>query len=486
VTLIDEIENLRKEIRKHDHKYYVLAAPSIEDYEYDVLMKRLEQLESEHPGSISIDSPTQRVSGEPAKDFPNIDHLYPMLSLDNTYNREELLDFQRRVRSLLDETDQIEYIAELKIDGVAVSLIYENGILIRGVTRGNGVTGEAITNNIRTIRSIPLKIITDLNFPQRFEVRGEVYLPRSSFNRINKEREKEGLEVFANPRNSAAGSLKLQDARQTAKRNLAMFCYYFFTEETDFMNSTHSENIAVLKDFGFAVNPNIRQCADIDEVLEFVSECENMRSDLDYEIDGIVVKVNSLEQQKRLGGTAKSPRWAIAFKFKAEKAETRIEKITWQIGRTGTLTPVADLTPVELAGTTVSRATLHNPDEIERKDIREGDFVFIEKGGDIIPKVVEVNLEKREPGISALELPTSCPGCETGLIRPEGEAALRCPNYYCTDQIKRRIEFFAGRNAMDIEGLGTALIELLVDKGYLKDVADIYCLRAEQISELER
>lgn len=480
------IEELRKKIRQYDYEYYVLAQPSVSDFEYDLLMKELEELERQHPELITPDSPTQRVSGEPTKEFPTVQHRYPMLSLANTYNDQEFLEFDQRVRSGLPPGAKVEYVAELKIDGVAVSLLYENGLLIRGATRGDGFQGDDITNNIRTIRSVPLKIMVEDEFPASFEVRGEVYLPKESFEAINRRRAQEGENLFANPRNAAAGTLKLQDARQVAERRLELFTYYYFTEERTFLRPTHLENLELLKRFGFPVNPHFRLCRDIQQVLEYVREWEEKRDQLPYEIDGVVVKVNSLEQQNILGATAKSPRWAIAFKFKAQQAESRIKKVTWQVGRTGIVTPVAELEPVQLAGTTVSRATLHNPDEIERKDIREGDYVFVEKGGDIIPKVVAVNLKKRTPDIKPLEIPKVCPVCGTKLVRVEGEAALRCPNEACPEQVMRRIEHFASRDAMDIEGLGTALVQSLVQNGLLKDVADIYRLNAEDVAALER
>lgn len=485
MSAAERIRKLRNEIRHHDYQYYVLAEPEISDYEYDQKLKELEALEQAHPELITPDSPTRRVAGEPTKVFPTAQHLSPMLSLSNTYNETEFREFDRRVRSGLGNDEAVEYVAELKIDGVAISLIYENGLFVQGITRGDGVQGDDITQNLRTIRSLPLRIFRD-DFPRRFEVRGEVYLPRDSFERINQKKAAEGENLFANPRNAAAGSLKLQDAKLVAERRLLMFAYYFNCTDEGFMKKTHLENLELLKYFGFTVNPHYTLCKNIDEVIRYVHRWEPERADLPYEIDGVVVKVNASDQQQRLGATAKSPRWAIAFKFKAQRAETQIRKIRWQVGRTGIVTPVADLQPVALAGTTVSRATLHNPDEIMRKDIREGDFVFIEKGGDIIPKVISVITDKRPADITEIDIPEKCPVCETPLKRIEGEAALRCPNYYCPDQIKRRIEHFAARNAMDIEGLGTALVEMLVEKNLLKDIADIYALKKESLQALER
>lgn len=477
---------LRKMIQQYDYEYYVLAQPSISDFDYDQLVKELEKLEHENPELITSDSPTQRVSGQPVKEFATVRHRHPMLSLANTYNEQEFRDFDQRVRSGLGSDETVEYVVELKIDGIAISLLYEDGVLTRGVTRGDGLQGDDITNNLKTIRSIPLKIISESGYPKFFEVRGEAYLPKASFERLNRSRQEEGDMLFANPRNAAAGSLKLQDARQVASRRLEMFAYYLFTEDESYLNPLHTQNLGQLKSYGFAVNPFYRSCSNIEEVVAFVNEWERRRDELAYEIDGVVVKVNSFEQQRRLGATAKSPRWAIAYKFKARQVETRIEKITWQVGRTGIITPVAELTPVLLAGTTVSRATLHNPDEMLRKDIREGDFVLVEKGGDIIPKVVEVLKEKRTSATQIFSIAKNCPSCGSKLVRIEGEAALRCINEQCSEQIIRRIEHFASRTAMDIEGLGSAIVELLVKNGLIEDVADLYQLKKEQIAQLER
>lgn len=482
----ERINELKTKIQRFDYEYYTLARPSVSDYEYDQLMKELEALEAEHPELVTADSPTQRVSGEATKNFPSVKHQFPMLSLSNTYSSADFAGFDNRVKSLLNAHEKYEYICELKIDGVAVSLLYENGLLIRGATRGDGTQGDDITNNIRTIRTVPLKILQSRGFPEKFEVRGEVYMPKDSFAMINEQRAADGEQPFANPRNAAAGTLKLQDAKTVAQRNLDIFCYQFFSQDEQAGNKNHDQNLDFLKSCGFPVNPNWKKCSDIDEVLDYVMHWEQNRAALPYEIDGVVVKINAVEQQKRLGNTAKSPRWAIAYKFKAERAESRIEKITWQVGRTGIVTPVAELAAVQLAGTTVARATLHNPDEIRRKDIREGDYVYIEKGGDIIPKVVEVDSEKRSPQSKPYVIPEKCPACNTRLVRVEDEAALRCPNYYCSDQIKRRIEHFASRGAMDIEGLGSALVELLVDEGLIKDVADIYTLKSTRVAGLQR
>lgn len=485
MSIKKEIENLRKKINQYDYQYYVLNQPSISDYDYDQLMLRLQQLEKENPDLVTDDSPTQRVSGEPTKDFPTVNHKFPMLSLSNTYSTEELLDFDRRVKGYLNSGEKYEYFCELKIDGLAVSLVYENGKFIRGATRGDGVSGDDITVNLKTIRSIPLSISQD-NEITDFEVRGEVYMPAESFEKINAEREKNGDVLFANPRNAAAGSVKLQDSKVVAKRGLRIFCYQLFAEDTSLQNQYQSNNIKTLIKLGFPVNHEFKVCKSIQEVLTYCSEWEQNRNNLIYDIDGIVIKVNSLYQQRRLGSTSKSPRWAIAYKFKAIQSETVIEKITWQVGRTGIVTPVANLKPVKLAGSTVSRATLHNPDEIRRKDIREGDQVLIEKGGDIIPKVVAVITDRTTQKNQVYQIPKNCPVCDSVLVKIGDEVALRCMNYYCQAQILRRIEHFASRGAMDIEGLGTAVIELLVKENLIKDIGDLYFLKKDQISDLER
>ena len=486
MSVNDRIEQLRELITRYDYEYYSLAQPSISDYEYDMLMKELEELEQDHPDLITPTSPTQRVSGQPTKEFPTVAHKTPMLSMANTYNEQEIVEFDNRVRSMLGSDAKIEYVIELKIDGLAVSLIYENGIFVRGAKRGDGIEGDDVTNNLKTIRSIPLKISSNLKIPNEFEVRGEVYLPKASFKAINNERRAMDEPEFANPRNAAAGTLSMHDSSIVASRKLLMFSYYFYTEDKQFQSDSHMENLEYLKNLRFMVNPNYRLCKSIGEILAYLKEWEARRDTLPYEIDGAVIKVNSVTQQKTLGSTAKSPRWAISYKFKAMQAETRINQITWQVGRTGIVTPVAELNPVFLAGSTVSRATLHNQDEIKRKDIREGDYVYIEKGGDIIPKVVEVILSKRDKNSEITAIPKHCPDCNTELIKMEGEVAIRCPNIQCPSQVTRRIEHFASRSAMDIEGMGTSLVELLVKEGMLNDIADIYRLEEEKIEKLER
>lgn len=480
-----EIEDLRKKIQYHDFQYYVLAQPEISDYEYDQLYKRLSQLESENPQFITQDSPTQRVSGEPTKEFPSVRHRSPMLSLANTYSEAELIDFDRRIRDILDTDEKYEYVTELKIDGLAISLVYENGIFMRGATRGDGVTGDDVTVNLKTIRSIPLKSYNSANLPEVFEVRGEVFFSIEAFSRVNALREESGEPLFANPRNSAAGTLKMQDARIVAGRGLSIFCYQMIDLSNPDKVQEHWKNLEQLRKNKFPVNKYTEICGDIEQVLAFCQKWEQKRGSLPYEIDGVVIKINRSDQQKRLGTTAKSPRWAIAYKFKPSSVQTRIEKIVWQVGRTGAVTPVAELQPVSLAGTTVSRATLHNPEEIERKDIREGDWVQIVKGGDIIPKVIEVIREKRDNESVPCVIPEFCHECQTRLRRSAEEAALRCENYYCPAQIMRRIEHFTSRTAMDIEGLGPAIVELLVEKKLISDYGDLYILIEEQIIPLE-
>ncbi len=472
------IRELREKIRKYDYHYYVLSESLISDYEYDQLYKELERLEKENPHLITPDSPTQRVGSDLTKEFPPVKHRVPMLSLSNTYNEEELYDFDRRVRENLPDDSKVEYVTELKIDGVSVSIIYKDGLFFKAATRGDGFTGEEVTNNVKTIKSIPLKVdeqkLRGKGFTD-FEVRGEIFMELEAFRKLNEERERNGEKLFANPRNSAAGTLKLQDPKLVAERPLDIFVYYLLLEEE--IIKTQYENLITLKELGFKVNPHFKLCKNISEVLKYCKEWENKRDDLPYEIDGVVIKVNSIEQQKILGNIAKSPRWAVAYKFKAKQATTKVKKIVWQVGRTGALTPVAELQPVFLAGSTISRATLHNIDEIRRKDIREGDTVIIEKGGDVIPKVVAVVLAERPQNSKEVEIPTECPVCGSKLYRPPDEVAIYCQNTNCPAQIKGRIKHFVSRGAMDIEGLGEALVDLLVDLGLLKSVDDIYNLK---------
>lgn len=481
-----EIERLRREIRRHDYLYYVLARPEISDYEYDMLLKRLEELEKRYPEFITPDSPTQRVSGEPTKEFPVIYHRKPMLSLSNTYNEAEIRDFDRRVRSLLEPGEAYAYVCELKIDGVAMSLLYENGVLVRAATRGDGFRGDDVTNNVRTIRGLPLKLETSDPALQNIEVRGEVYFLKASLEKLNEERIRNGEPPFANPRNAAAGSLKLQDPREVARRPLRMFCYYLDPLTPNHGIQTQLQALETLKRLLFPVNPHYRLCSSVDEVIDYWREWQEKHSSLPYEIDGVVAKVNSFEQQQRLGSTAKSPRWAIAFKFAAEQAITRVREIIWQVGRTGIVTPVAILNPVHLSGTVVSRATLHNLDEIERLDVRVGDSVVLEKAGEIIPKIIRVVTDMRPPDLPPYRPPKNCPVCGTPLVRPPGEVALVCTNARCPAQVAGRIEHFASRRAMDIEGLGEKVVALLLQNRLIEDFGDLYYLKKQDIAPLER
>ena len=484
-----KIESLREQINEHDYRYYVLAEPTISDEQYDLLFKKLEKLEAEHPELITPDSPTQRVGKDLTKEFKPVKHKIPMLSLSNTYNEEELYDFDRRVKEGLPENEEVEYIVEYKFDGASVSLNYVNGLLKTAATRGDGVVGEEITNNIRTIKTIPLKLKKNSSIPYKLndiEVRGEIFMNINDFVKLNEEREKAGEKLFANPRNSAAGTLKMQDPKEVAKRPLNNFMYYLVSPGDEL--KTQEENLKVLEKLGFKINHKYKKCTNIDEVINVCHEFEKKRDSLEYEIDGAVIKVNSIRQQNILGNIARSPRWAVAFKFKAKQAFTIVKKIIWQVGRTGAVTPVAELEPVLLAGSTISRATLHNIDEIRRKDIRQGDKVVIEKGGDVIPKVVAVVLSERKKSSKPTEPPKYCPVCGTELFNPPEEVALYCENAECPAQIKGRIEHFASRTAMDIEGLGEALIDIFVDKGFLKTYADIYRLRdkKDELIAIER
>lgn len=483
-----KIEELKEQIREHDYKYYVLAQPSISDEEYDKLIKELEKIEKENPELITPDSPTQRVGKDLTKEFKPVQHNVPMLSLANTYDESELFDFDRRVKEGLPKSEKVEYVVEYKIDGVSVSLHYVDGSLVTAATRGDGTVGEEITNNVKTIKSVPLKLknVKSSHNLDDIEVRGEIYMNVADFERFNKEREKQGEKLFANPRNSAAGTLKMQDPGLVAKRPLNVFLYSLLSINQDF--NSQEENLELLKKLGFRVNNSFKVCKNIEEVVKVCRKFEEGREDLEYEIDGAVIKVNSIKQQKILGNIAKSPRWAVAFKFKAKQAFTKINKITWQVGRIGTVTPVAELEPVFLAGSTISRATLHNFDEITRKDIRVGDKVVIEKGGDVIPKVVSVVLSERKKGTKKVKPPDKCPVCKSELYKPEGEVAYYCENSECHAQVKGRLEHFAARGAMDIEGLGEALIDLFVEKEFLKTFTDIYELkgRRKELIQIER
>ncbi len=472
-----EIRRLVKLINHHNRKYYLEDNPEISDYEYDTLLKELIALEKEHPQYKTADSPTQRVGGEPLKEFKTVKHKFPMLSIDNTYSSQELLDFDRRVTKLL--TEKTEYVVEPKIDGVAVSLIYENGYFIQGVSRGDGNQGDEITANLRTIRNLPLSI----PFSSTIEVRGEVYFKKKEFELLNQRRKKEGLPLFVNPRNAAAGSLKLLDPALVARRPLNLFVYAGYLREGP---EEHYSVLQLLQKLGFPINPYIELFANIKEVINYCQKFQKKKDRLPYDTDGMVIKVNSLTAQEKLGVTTKSPRWLAAYKFPAEQATTRLKNIILQVGRTGVLTPVAILEPVGLAGSTISRATLHNEDEIKRLDARIGDKVFIEKGGDIIPKVLKVVKEVRTGKETIFKMPEKCPVCSGKIYRSPDEVAVRCENVRCPAQVSERIEHFASREAMDIEGLGEALVNLLEQKKLVEDYGDLYFLKLTDLIHLER
>jgi DNA ligase (NAD+) len=495
-----EIEKLREEIRHHEDLYYVQDNPTISDVAYDARLEKLQKLEQQHPEYITPDSPTQRVGGRPAEGFSEVIHRRPMLSLDNSYNIDELRAFDQRCQRLA-EGRALDYVAELKIDGLSLSLHYENQILVRGVTRGDGRIGEDVTQNARTIRSIPLKLrarrtppaIADLRSEisnlrsdiSNLEVRGEAFIPRRVFERTNAEREEQGEPRFANPRNAAAGTIRQLDSRIVATRKLDMFAYDLIAGERKPF-ATHWEALNWMEEVGFRVNPNRRLCGSIQEVIEFANEMEAQRDDLDYEIDGLVVKVNSTALQDEFGTTNKAPRWAIAYKYAARQATTKVLSIVVQVGRTGALTPVANLEPVSLAGTTVSRATLHNPDEVKRLGIRIGDWVLIEKGGDVIPKVLKVIESKRTGEEKHFRMPKKCPVCGGEISRPEGEVVSRCVAADCPAQLEGRLLHFASRRAMRIEGLGESLVHQFVESGKVHDAGDLYSLTLEDVASLER
>lgn len=478
----DRIKKLRALINKHDRLYYIEDSPEISDQEYDKLMKELEGLEKIHPELITADSPTRRVSGKPIERFKTVRHIEPMLSMDNTYSAEELREFDKRIRKNLPR-EEVAYTVELKIDGASVSLLYKKGLLSVGSTRGDGRDGDDVTNNIKTIKSIPLRLSAGM--PSVIEVRGEIFMSFTAFKKLNKEAEKSNEEPFANPRNAAAGSLKLLDPRTVAKRQLNIFVYGAGHCEPESFES-QSEVLGFLKKNHFNVNPNIAKFSDIEDVIEYCDRWEKRKEKLDYHIDGMVVKVDSFKQQKKLGATSKSPRWMISYKFPAERKATKLLDITVQVGRTGALTPVAALEPVRISGTTVSRSTLHNFDEIKRLDVKIGDTVLIEKSGEIIPKVVEVLKDKRTGREKAYTPPHKCPACGSKVVDEESEVAVRCGNISCPALVKNNILHFASRNAMDIEGLGTAVVELLVDKELVSDCGDLYSLKAGDIEKLPR
>jgi len=478
-----EVERLRQELNRHNRLYYVLAEPEISDAEYDRLYRRLQELEAAHPDLITPDSPTQRVGGEPLEGFTSVRHAQPMLSLDNTYSEEELAEWDQRVRKALPGED-VSYLVELKIDGVAIALKYKDRQFVQGVTRGDGVTGDDVTANLRTLKSLPLTL--EATAPAGdLEVRGEVFLSKQSFVRLNEQKQEAGEKPFANPRNAAAGSLKLLDPKITAQRSLAVLVYTADARTADNAGK-QSVLLKTLAKWGLPVNPNYRACKTLNDIKDFMHEWEEKRHSLPYEIDGLVIKVEDVVQQKRLGTTSKSPRWAIAYKYAAEQAQTRLQKIVIQVGRTGVLTPVAELEPVFLAGSTISRATLHNEEDIERKDIREGDQVVIEKAGEVIPRVVKPVLSVRTGSEKKFKMPQKCPVCQSRVMKIAGEVAWRCVNPACPAQVKGSLLHFAQRNAMDIEGLGDALVDQLVEKGLVRDYGDLYSLTVEQLIPLER
>lgn len=476
------IDHLVEELKAHNHRYYILAQPIISDQEFDTLLRELQDLEEAHPEFRRPDSPTLRVGGGITKEFPSFVHVRPMLSLQNTYSREEVEDWHEQILKLAD--GDFTYIVQHKYDGVSLSLHYENGVMVRGVTRGDGVQGDEITTNAKTIPTVPLSIRHD-HLPEEFEVRGEVLMHKDAFDKLNKRRSANGEATLMNPRNATAGTLKMQDSSIVATRPLTFYAYWLGTEGE--VPAADGGQQALLRDWGFLANENVQVCQNIDEVFEFINHWESARHDLAYEIDGIVIKVNETGLRDGMGATSKFPRWAIAFKYPAERAETQLQFVNFQVGRTGTVTPVANLEPVYLAGTTVKRASLYNADELERLDLHEGDFVRVAKGGEIIPKVVEVVTAKRHPGAKKVSFLSACPECGTALKRNEGEVNWFCPNSVsCPPQVKGRIEHFAARKAMDIDGLGEEIISQLVDEGLIRDYTDLYDLSFEQVVQLER
>ncbi|MCP4260170.1 MAG: NAD-dependent DNA ligase LigA [Planctomycetes bacterium] len=478
-----QIERLRDEIREHDYLYYVLNQPKIRDRQYDELFTELKALENENPQLITPDSPTQRVSGQPLEGFTTVRHAIRMLSMDNTYNADELKAFDERVRKQLEGMD-FEYVVELKIDGLAISLRYEDGVLVTAATRGDSRVGDDVTANVRTIKAVPLVLRGD-KIPAILEARGEVYMPTSSFAELNKLRTEAGEPAFANPRNAAAGSLKLLDARITAARNLSFFAYAT-GELSEPLAENHHKSLEKFKEFGLPVNPHIEKARDINKVIGICNSWSDKRQKLDYQIDGMVIKVNRFDQQDILGATGRAPRWCISYKFAAEWAETIVESIDVQVGKSGILTPVANLTPVQLSGTTVKRASLHNFDELNRLGVRSDDTVIIEKAGEIIPQVIEVKKELRPAAAKPFKIPQECPNCGSVVAKDEDGVYIRCLNSDCSGQLKERLKYFAGRGQMDIENLGTALIEQLVDVGLVKNFADLYKLRKPDLIDLER
>ncbi|SHI97328.1 DNA ligase (NAD+) [Mesonia phycicola] len=476
-----KIHELREELRQHNYNYYVLDQPEISDYDFDMLLKKLQELEDKHPEFYDANSPTLRVGGQVTKNFATVVHKHRMYSLSNSYSKEELEDWEVRIKKMVE--DEVEYTCELKYDGASISLTYENGELVSAVTRGDGIQGDDVTNNVKTIRSVPLKLKGD--FPPKFDIRGEIVLPYEGFVKMNAERVENGEEPYANPRNTASGSLKLQDSAEVSKRPLDCLLYSIVGENLPF--TTQFEGLQKAREWGFKVPQEAELATSTDAVMKYLEYWDTHRHDLPYETDGVVIKVNNLNHQDELGYTSKSPRWAMAYKFKAEQVSTKLEKITYQVGRTGAITPVANLAPVQLAGTIVKRASLHNADQIEKLNVREGDEVFVEKGGEIIPKIIAVDFTKRDPDSEPTNYIEECPECGTELVRKEGEAQHYCPNYNgCAPQIIGRIQHFISRKAMDIEGLGGETVALLVRENLIENYADLYELKKEQILPLER
>ncbi len=480
----EQIESIVKELNEHNYSYYVLAQPTLSDFEYDKKLEELAKLEKEYPEYLDPESPTIKVGGYITKEFETFKHKWPMLSLGNTYNEQDLKDFDERVRKVIG--NDFEYVCELKFDGLSISLSYENGKLMRAITRGDGTQGDDVTNNVKTIRSIP-KTIKTSGYPESFDIRGEVFMHRAAFERLNNERIENNEIAFANPRNFASGTLKMQDSTVVAKRPLDCFLYFLYTEKPSY--KTHWESLEAVKNWGFHVCEHTKLCKNIDNVLGFIHYWEEHRFGLSYDIDGIVIKVNNLSQQQELGFTAKSPRWAISYKYKAQEVETILEKVSYQVGRTGAVTPVANLRPVLLAGTTVKRATLHNSNEIKRLDLHLGDTVLVEKGGEIIPKIIAVNTSKRNNSALRVIYPEVCPECKTLLIRKEGEAVHYCPNdEECPPQIVGKIQHFIGRKAMNIDGLGDETIEAFYKRGFIVHISDLYTLnkKEELLKQIDR
>jgi len=479
---IIRINELREQLHTHNHNYYVLSQPTISDFDFDMLLNELIDLEKQYPEYEDPNSPTQRVGSDINLEFNQVEHKYPMLSLGNTYSEDEIRDFETRIKKLID--GDIQYVCELKYDGTSISLTYKNGKLIQAVTRGDGVKGDDVTANVKTIRSVPLQLSGN-NIPEEFEIRGEILMPFSVFDKLNLEREEIRETPFANPRNAASGTLKMQNSATVAKRKLDCYLYYLIGKEIP--TRSHFDNLQAAKKWGFKVPENTALCNSIDEVIEFINMWDSKREELPVPIDGIVIKVNSIDEQEELGFTAKSPRWAISYKYKAERVATRLEKVSYQVGRTGSITPVANLEPVLLAGTTVKRASLHNSDIIQNLDLHEADTVYVEKGGEIIPKIVGVDTSKRAKNAKSIEFINECPECKTKLVRKEGEANHYCPNdMECPPQIKGKIEHFISRRAMDIDGLGEETIDLLFKENLLNNVSDLYSLQKDNITPLER